>query len=194
MKRIVTIEDGYARDAQVFTGDPKTLESDCDWGNNYADMKYTTQYLGIYDGDSEDEIKSNAAKREGVHPNILTLTDFDPELGMYLLLSRDNIKIDWEFTHKENEVIVYIEVWFDPERKFGITMIGDDSINVYAYISRKDVRMTYVIKHADGTAEDEKVYEILTDAEKSLIREMANEVSLETSGKTLLELLEECNG
>lgn len=193
MKRIVTIEDGFARDVQVFTGDPKRLETDGDWGDEYADKKYTTLYLGIHEGDDEDEIRSKVAENEGVHPDILTLTGFEGLSQNSLLFSRQNIRIDSEIICEGNGVCVYLEIWFDPEAKFGVCLIGDDSINIYARISKDDVRVTYVIKRNDNAKEDEQVYTGLTDAEKSLIREMTNEVNLAASGKTLHELLEECD-
>jgi hypothetical protein len=82
---------------------------------------------------------------------------------------------------------VYIEVWFNAEKKFGVKLRGDDSINVYAYLPayEKNVRVSYVIHRGDGRIEDEQVYRGLTRGEKTLIREMADIVSMEETGKSV---------
>ena len=119
-----------------------------------------------------------------------------PKIGVRksgLLFTRDNIRIDYEFEYYDKGMLVYIEVWFDPEKKFGIKLYDDDTVNVYAYLppNSNDVKLTYIIHRGDGKVEDEQIYDVLTDGEKALIREMANEVSLAETKMTIEEYCRE---
>ena len=104
-----------------------------------------------------------------------------------LLFTRKNIRIDKELDFDGNGIHAYIEVWFDPEKKFGIKLRGDDTINVYAYLTafKSDVTLSYIIHRSDGRVETEQVYDGLTEDEKTLIREMVNEVSMKETGKNV---------
>ena len=106
-----------------------------------------------------------------------------------LLFTRDNIRIDYEIEYCDKGICLYIEVWFDPEKKFGIKLYDEDSVNVYAFLpaDSDDVQITYIVHHGDGRIEDEQIYDALTQGEKSLIREMANEVSLTETKMTIEE-------
>jgi hypothetical protein len=77
MKKIAVIEDGYVRDSQLYTGDPANIGDDTDWENNFIDIKNPCQFVGIFEGETEDEIKRKAAKYEGVHPGIISLINLD---------------------------------------------------------------------------------------------------------------------
>lgn len=79
MKCIALIENGYARDTQIFNGTPDGMNNDCDWENNFLDVKYPIHYLGIFEGVTEEEIRDNAADPLGVHPDIITLIPVDDE-------------------------------------------------------------------------------------------------------------------
>lgn len=104
-----------------------------------------------------------------------------------LLFTRDNIRIDREIIYEDDVACAYIEVWFDPERKFGLRLPGDDYVNVYAYITPDtgDVRVTYVIYYADGFIDNERTFSALTQGEMDLILEMVNEVSVAETGMTI---------
>ena len=120
-----------------------------------------------------------------------------PKIGIRksgLLFTRNNIRIDYEFEYYDKGMFVYIEVWFDPEKKFHIKLYGDDTINVYAYLppNSNDVKLTYIIHRGDGRVEDEQIYDALTQDEKALIREMANEVSLAETEMTIDAYCEYC--
>ncbi len=106
-----------------------------------------------------------------------------------LLFSRGNIRIDREFEFMDGEACAYIEVWFDPEKKFGLWLPGDDYVNVYAFITpfTSEVRVVYIIQYADGSNDDERTFRGLTQDEKCLILEMVNEVSLAETGMTIDE-------
>jgi len=77
MKRIAIIEDGFARGTQVFAEDPAILNSNLDWEDNFYDLKYPCHYEGIFEGDSEEEIRNKVAERMGVHPGVITLIEFE---------------------------------------------------------------------------------------------------------------------
>jgi len=104
-----------------------------------------------------------------------------------LLFTRNNIRIDYEFEYYDKGIFVYIEVWFDPEKKFGIKLYDDDTVNVYAYLppNSDDVQVSYIIHRGDGCIEDEQIYNGLTQGEKILIREMVNEVTLRETKMTI---------
>ena len=72
--RIAIIEDGFARDAMLFTEDPAMLDDeDSGWEDHYTEVSYTVLYVGVFTGPNEDDIKRQAAETEGVHPDIITL-------------------------------------------------------------------------------------------------------------------------
>lgn len=73
MKRIAIVEDGYVRDAQIYTGSIEDIKSDPNWENKFVDMKATCQFIGVIEGESEADILRKAANLEGVHPDIITL-------------------------------------------------------------------------------------------------------------------------
>jgi predicted Zn-dependent protease with MMP-like domain len=75
MKRIACIECDYVRDTQVFEGDPGNIPEDADMFDMYIDVKRPCQFIGIYEGADEGEIKAKAAERFGVHPDIISLYD-----------------------------------------------------------------------------------------------------------------------
>ena len=77
MKKIAVIEDGYVRDAQIYSGNPADIEVDPNWENKFVDLKYPCQFVGIFAGDTDDEIIRKAADYEGVHPDIIILIDID---------------------------------------------------------------------------------------------------------------------
>ena len=128
---------------------------------------------------------------------VRTLLKKLPKIGVRksgLLFTRDNIRIDYEFEYCDKGMIVYIEVWFDPEKKFHIKLYDDDTVNVYAYLppNSNDVKLTYIIHRSDGRVEDEQTYDALTQDEKALIRELANEVSLAETAMTIDAYCEYC--
>ena len=77
MQKIAIIENGFARDTQIYYGDPADIEVDPQWENNFGDVKYACQFVGIFAADTEDEIRKKAAECEGVHPDVITLMDID---------------------------------------------------------------------------------------------------------------------
>ena len=96
-----------------------------------------------------------------------------------LLFTRNNIRIDREIDYDGAEICAYIEVWFDPDKKFGLKLGDDEYVNVYALISPDTgyIRMIYIIYYADGFIDDARAYKHLTPAERTLILEMVSETS-----------------
>ena len=85
MKRIAIIENEYIRDTQVFSEDPATIASDPDWMDKFVDVKYPSQYIGIYEGIDDDEIRQKAADNFGVHAGIISLESFEHEKGSEII-------------------------------------------------------------------------------------------------------------
>lgn len=77
MKRIAIIENGFARDTQIFTADPAFIEKDPNWEENFCDVKYSCLYIGVFEGTHEKEIQENAATALGVHPDVISLVSID---------------------------------------------------------------------------------------------------------------------
>lgn len=75
IKRVAIIEDGFVRDAQVFTADPVIIEKDPDWENNFSDLKAPCHFVGIFEGIDEDEILVKAAEHAGVYPDVISLIE-----------------------------------------------------------------------------------------------------------------------
>lgn len=82
MKRIAVIDSNYIRDAQVYIGDPDKTEDDYYCGDDFADVKYPCQYLGIYKGTDENEIRKQAADSFGVNPGVISLMPLDTSEDM----------------------------------------------------------------------------------------------------------------
>lgn len=106
-----------------------------------------------------------------------------------LLFTRDNICIDRDIDYGDDEIVAYIETWFDTERKFGLWLPGDDYINVYAQLFPKtgDLRVIYIMQYSDGLCYDVRTFTALTQGERDLIHEIMDEVSLRETGKTVTE-------
>jgi len=77
IRRIAVIQDGYVRDTQIFVADPDIIEEDPKWEDWFRDVKYPCLYVGIFEGETEDEILQKAADNEGVRPGIISLISFD---------------------------------------------------------------------------------------------------------------------
>lgn len=160
MKRIATIESGFARDTQIFAGDPAITKTEADWANNYSheffDVKYPCHFIGIFEGADEDEIRNKAAAAQGVYPDVISLTEIDPErsvvvkeiipeIGMTVYLrptfsNRDKTILEGTLTkigRKYYMVESYYQTYkFDIEDK---TEISDYSANYSLHFSREDV-------------------------------------------------------
>jgi hypothetical protein len=77
MKKIAVIENGYVRDSQIYSGDPDNINDETDWESDFTDVKCPCQFIGIFEGVSNDEITAKAAECEGIHPGIVTLIGID---------------------------------------------------------------------------------------------------------------------
>ena len=75
LRMIATIQGEYVRDTQVYLGNPEEAETDADWDDKFIDMRNPCQYIGIFTGKTEDEIKEQAAEHVGVHPGVIALID-----------------------------------------------------------------------------------------------------------------------
>jgi hypothetical protein len=73
MKKIAIIENGFIRDSQIYTGDPADIDVAPNWEWNFKDLKNPCQYVGIFEGATDEEIIRQAAEYEGVHPDVITL-------------------------------------------------------------------------------------------------------------------------
>jgi len=77
MRKIAVVENGYVRDSQIYTGNPEDIDVDPKWEWNFNDVGNPCQYVGIFEGETDDEITKKAAEYEGVHPGVITLIDID---------------------------------------------------------------------------------------------------------------------
>lgn len=77
LKKIAVITDGYVRDGQVYLGDAASSDADPDWqfGDDFVDLKYPCQFIGIFEGESDIEIAAAAAVSIGVAPDIISLIE-----------------------------------------------------------------------------------------------------------------------
>jgi hypothetical protein len=74
-KRIAVIESRYVRDSQVYGTDPAIIGTDEDSDQLYVDMKNPCQFVGVFEGMDEDDIKTRAAESFGVHPGVISLIE-----------------------------------------------------------------------------------------------------------------------
>lgn len=73
MKKIAIIKEYYVRDAQVLSVSLEFAAENLAFDDNFIDVKYPSLYLGEFEGIDENEIRTKAAKTQGVHPDIITL-------------------------------------------------------------------------------------------------------------------------
>ena len=104
-----------------------------------------------------------------------------------LLFTHDNIRIDREIEYTNDTVCLYIEAWFDVEKKFNIQLVEGESVNIYAYITpmTNAVRITFSLTNADGSSGLEHEYTDLLDCESNLIITLADDISLVDTGMTI---------
>ena len=113
-------------------------------------------------------------------------------------LTRDDIEIDadMEVDCDIGQIVtVYVETWFDVDRKFGVQTADDPYtwVNLYAKynVPEDSLQMEYIICHPDG--KDECHDYVPTEAEAQLIKTMIRDKCAEAHGCTLEEFIEQVN-
>ncbi|MDR0863025.1 MAG: hypothetical protein LBN30_09685 [Oscillospiraceae bacterium] len=81
MKRIVLLSGAYVRDTQAYTSDPDAMNEESakynpKWEDDFRDF-HGDIFLGVYDADSEDDIRRSAAMVEQVHGGVLELIEIE---------------------------------------------------------------------------------------------------------------------
>ena len=110
-------------------------------------------------------------------------------------LERKDISIDRDMdidTEDATEITVYIETWFDVDKKFGINTADDDDVwlNMYARYNpfADTIRIECEIDKPDGS----EYFDYLpTTAEAKLVKEMITERIKEEYARTPKEFCEE---
>lgn len=73
MRKIVIIDSAYIRDSQIYTGNPN--EEDIALSDEWMDVPHPNLYLGIGEGNNEEDIKINFATSLGIRSEIISLYD-----------------------------------------------------------------------------------------------------------------------
>lgn len=112
-----------------------------------------------------------------------------------LELERGDIVIDRDMDvecDSEQEITVYIETWFDVDKKFGVHTSGDEGtwLNMYGKFNpfEDSLRIECEISRDDGSSYFD--YEP-TAAESQLIKDMITEKIMEEYGQTPQEFCED---
>lgn len=88
------------------------------------------------------------------------------------IIEPDDIRIDRELIADEKGITAYIETWFDVERRFGVELHGDDSLDLYAIFQpdTDELKTTIVISRQP---DDKREYVDVTllPCERKLITE-----------------------
>lgn len=114
------------------------------------------------------------------------ISDDDPGV-----IEAEDISVDREFTFGEDGITAYVETGFDVERRFGIELVGDDSLDLYATVQPETgaFQAELSIHRADGKNE---IYPVeLLPGERKLIRDGMESVFKEISGKNMKELFDD---
>ena len=84
--RVACIASSYLRDTQVFAG------SESDFNNNNSWFRIThddlwqdievNHYIGVFEGENEDDIKAQAASIANAQPYMIILEDITPQTQM----------------------------------------------------------------------------------------------------------------
>lgn len=96
------------------------------------------------------------------------------------IIEADDIRIDPELIADEKGVTAYIETWFDVERRFGVELSGDDSLDLYATVhpDTGELKSSVVITKASN---DDREYMnvALLPCERQLITERMEAIEQE---------------
>lgn len=107
------------------------------------------------------------------------------------VMEADDVAVDRDFTFGEDGITAYVETWFDVERRFGVGLSGDDSLNLYATVQPETgaFKAEVFVHRADGKNE---IYPAeLLPSERKLIQDEMETISKEISGKSVKELFDD---
>lgn len=92
------------------------------------------------------------------------------------ILERGDIEIDPELICAPDGITAYVETWFDTERRFGVPLEPDDSIDLYAtYHPDTDAfSASIIVKKGDAPTSEPREIRLLP-SERKLIREKMEE-------------------
>ena len=133
----------------------------------------------------DDFAKENALRDEDGN----LITD-NAEIDKWLnLITDENVVIEGDMLPTESGWNVYLQTWFDVDKRFGLsTHVTDDSVDLYAEYSPKKLRprVFYIVKYADGSQSDETDVDDLVHSEASSIIKLMQDKCRENYGDTEL--------
>ena len=142
-----------------------------------------------------DEMVQNVKKCGSYDDALMVISEYvQTELSGedHGILEADDICADTDFTFDTDGITAYIGTWFDVERRFGIRLKGDDSVDMYAAIQPETGNMTaeIVIKRAQEQKRERRSVRLFP-CEQQLIGKEMESISKEISGMNLKELYAE---
>lgn len=142
-----------------------------------------------------DEMVQNVQKCGSYDDALIVISEYvQTELSGedHGILEADDICADTEFTFDADGITAYIETWFDVERRFGIELNGDDSVDIYATIQPETGNMTaeVVMKRAQEQKGERRPVRLFP-CEQQLIGKEMETISQDRAGMSLKELFAE---
>ena len=168
------------------SGFPRPEAPTCESYTELIDLLYDVGELVEVDVSEIVERLDDFAKENALHDEDGNLITEDGAIDRQLNLITDgNVVIEGDMLPTESGWNVYLQAWFDVDKRFGLNMNDtDDSVDLYAYYNPETQRsrVVYIIKYTDGSQTDETDVDDLEHSEKSSIVKLMQEKCHEDYG------------
>ena len=90
------------------------------------------------------------------------------------ILEAEDVEIDWDMIPEEEGVVAYVETWFDVERRFGLTLEPDESVDLYATVQPETgtFSASIIIKHEPSGEHELRNVKLLPSEQKLITEKM----------------------
>ena len=90
------------------------------------------------------------------------------------ILEAEDVEIDSEMIPAEDGVTAYVETWFDVERRFGLTLAPDESVDLYATVLPETgaFSASIIIKHEPSGEHELRNVKLLSAEQKIITDKM----------------------
>ena len=107
------------------------------------------------------------------------------------ILEAEDVEIDWDMIPEEEGVVAYVETWFDVERRFGLTLEPDESVDLYATVQPETgtFSASSIIKHEPSGEHELRNVKLLPSEQKLITDKM--EATAKEQNSSLSEIFAE---
>jgi|GEM_PF-4135307 len=172
------------------SGFPRPEAPTCESYTELIDLLYEVGELVEVDVNEIVERLDDFAKENALRDEDGNLIYEDAEIDRRLnLITEENIVIEGDMLQTESGWNVYLQTWFDVDKRFGLsTHDTDDSMDLYADYNpeKRHLHVYYIIRYADGSQSDETDVYDLVHSEIASILKLMQEKCLKVYGNAEL--------